>query len=337
MFDQPITAAEFEGLAAAAGAAPSLHNSQPWRFRPTPDARGLQVYADPARAVPLADPEGRARTVSVGAAVLNLRVAAGRLGRAADVRLLPEPAEPDLMAVLDLSAPGPALDPDLSAAIPHRHSGRRPFANRDVPEAVIEELIAAAAAEGAVLTSLEEAGVRSVLTLTAQAERRIAADPARRAEHRSWIRTDAPADEGIPASALGPMDRDDRVPMRDFAGDSGPLPPERFEALPQLCTLTTPGDGPVDWLRAGQALEHLWLLATVRGVRANVLHQAVEFPDTRLMLRDPADSPGHVQLVLRLGYGPPGAPTPRRPVREILDLSTLPGGPQLRTAAPMAS
>ncbi|MFJ8625103.1 hypothetical protein ACIRD3_19965 [Kitasatospora sp. NPDC093550] len=39
---------------------------------------------------------------------------------------------------------------------------------------------------------------------------------------------------------------------------------------------------------------------------------AVEWPDTRGRLRDPAGGTGHVQLVMRLGYGPPGAPTPRR-------------------------
>jgi hypothetical protein len=103
------------------------------------------------------------------------------------------------------------------------------------------------------------------------------------------------------------------------------MAPRRFEALPQLCTLTTADDEPQDWLRAGQALEHVWLLATVHGLRMSVLHQAVEYADTRWHLRDPEDPPAHVQLVLRLGYGPPGAATPRRPVEEILDLTDYQG------------
>ncbi|RAJ46442.1 hypothetical protein K353_00820 [Kitasatospora sp. SolWspMP-SS2h] len=72
--------AELRELVAAAGAAPSLHNTQPWRFRPTADGPGVLVFADPARAVPLADPDGRAMLLSVGAALFNLRVAAARLG-----------------------------------------------------------------------------------------------------------------------------------------------------------------------------------------------------------------------------------------------------------------
>ncbi|MFD5916694.1 Acg family FMN-binding oxidoreductase [Kitasatospora sp. NPDC058201] len=338
MTESTLTPDDLRLLAVAGGAAPSLHNSQPWRFRPTPDGCGIEVHADLARAVPLADAVGSALHVAVGAALFNLRVAAVRLGREPAVRLLPDPVDPGLSAVLDLAlraAPGsasvaPPFGRDLYPAITERRSSRRPFTNRDVPEAVLAELIAAAREEGVALAVLEEAGVRQVLALTAEAEDRIAHDPARRAETRSWLRPEpAPgsadrAVDGIPYAALGPQDHDARVPMRDFAGrppyrDGPPQPSERFEALPQLCTLTTPGDGPADWLRAGQALERVWLLATVHGVRLTVWHQPVEWPDLRWGLRDPAEGPGHVQLVVRIGYGPPGVATPRRPPEEVLD------------------
>ncbi|MFB7469638.1 Acg family FMN-binding oxidoreductase [Kitasatospora sp. NPDC056184] len=341
MTQSALTPADLRLLAAAGGAAPSLHNSQPWRFRPTPDGGGIEVLADPDRSVPLADANGAALHIAAGAALLNLRVAAARLGRRAAVRLLPDPAEPRLLAVLDLAGPtagedSPAAGPfgrDLYPAIAERHSSRQPFTNRDVPEAVAAELIAAAREEGVALAVLEEGGVRRVLEVTAEAEDRIAHDPARQAETRSWLRPDtgeAPAD-GLPYAVLGPQDHDARVPMREFAGrpphHEGPLQPsQRFEALPQLCTLATAGDGPADWLRTGQALERVWLLATVHGLRLTVLHQAVEWPDLRWRLRDPAEGPGHVQLVLRVGYGPPGAATPRRPLADVLD-PPVSGGP----------
>ncbi|MEU4114790.1 hypothetical protein AB0F71_09895 [Kitasatospora sp. NPDC028055] len=332
-----LTPAELRLLAAAGGAAPSLHNSQPWRFVPTPDGRGLAVHADPSRAVPLADPVGAALHIAVGAAVFNLRVAAGQLGREAVVRLLPEPAEPGLLALLDLSAPARERLPfgrDLHPAVAARRSSREPFAQRDVPEAVLGELLTAAAEEGVAAAVLEEDGVRRVLALTAEAERRGEDDPARVAESRAWLRPPGEATDGIPYEALGSQDRDARVPMRRFAGrppygttpgatpGAPPAPPvgpeRRFEALPQLVTLTTPGDGPLDWLRTGQALERVWLLATAHGVRLTVWHQALEWPDLCWALRDPAAGPGHVQLVLRVGYGPPGAATPRRAVEETL-------------------
>ncbi|MFJ1704995.1 Acg family FMN-binding oxidoreductase [Kitasatospora sp. NPDC088346] len=323
--ERALTTEQLRFLAAAAGAAPSLHNSQPWRFRPAPDLDGLDVSLDPARAVPLTDPDGRALHISVGAALFNLRVAALRLGREPQVRLLPDPAEPSLVAAVRLSRPAAAATPhgrDLFEEIGRRHSSRQPFVNRDVPEAVVGELCAAALDEGAVLSVLEEAGVRRVLELTRDAERRTGADLARMAETRTWLRLEEPAADGIPAAALGPQDHDARVPMRAFTTPPpAAVPSRRFEPLPQLATLTTHGDGPADWLRAGQALERLWLVATAHGLRASVLHQAVEWPDTRWGLRDPAEGPGHVQLVLRLGFGPPGPASPRRPVDEILDLA----------------
>ncbi|MFD7825987.1 Acg family FMN-binding oxidoreductase [Kitasatospora sp. NPDC059803] len=320
-----LTIADLHLLAEAGGLAPSLHNSQPWRFRPTSDRLGLEVHADLSRAVQAADPDLRALHISIGAALFNLRVAAARLGREAAVRLLPSGEGAQPCAVLDLSTQARTRQPfgaDLYPAIAGRHSSRQPFTNRDVPEALIADLISAGRDEGVTLTVLEEDGVRRVLALTSEAEAAMAADVTREAETRRWLRLE-PSYDGIPLAALGSHDRDARVPMRGFAGHPPrhATPAERFEALPQLATLTTHLDGQADWLRTGQAMERVWLLATDHGLRASVLHQAVEIPDTRWRLRDTDEGPGYVQLVLRLGYGPPGVASPRRRVEDILDPS----------------
>src|SRR5262245_55774431 len=55
----------------AAVAAPSIHNSQPWRFRVT--ALGVDVFADRDRGLHVIDPIGRELLISIGAAVFNLR------------------------------------------------------------------------------------------------------------------------------------------------------------------------------------------------------------------------------------------------------------------------
>jgi hypothetical protein len=101
--------------------------------------------------------------------------------------------------------------------------------------------------------------------------------------------------------------------MRDFSALRPPtsMPAQHFELHPQLAVLATDHDRPADWLRAGLALQHVLLLATRDQVRASLLHQAVEWPDLRWMLRDPRNGPEHVQILIRLGYGPEGAPTPR--------------------------
>ncbi|WP_236654533.1 Acg family FMN-binding oxidoreductase [Streptacidiphilus anmyonensis] len=321
-----LTTDRYSWLAAAGGAAPSLHNSQPWHFRATEDRHGLLVCQDPSRAVPVTDPMGRALHVSIGAALLNIRVAAASLGLETRLRLLPDPTRPDLVAALTFDQPTPGIGPHPDAAlypaIAQRHSSRRPFTNRDVPERLVGELIVVADREGVVLAMLEEAETRRVLALTTEAERRTAADVTREAETRSWVHLEAPAADGIPAEALGPLDRDARVPVRSFTGHPphGAPASARFEPLPQLATFTTAHDDRTAWVRTGMALERVWLLATLNDVHGSVLHQAVEWPDTRWQLRDPETGPGYVQIILRLGYGPPGAATPRRPVTEILQI-----------------
>jgi hypothetical protein len=79
-----------------------------------------------------------------------------------------------------------------------------------------------------------------------------------------------------------------------------------------VALLTTGHDRRSDWLRAGQALEHVLLVATAHGVRASLLHQPMEWPDLRRNLTPVPDLTGHAQMLIRLGYGPDGPATPRR-------------------------
>ena len=67
-----------------------------------------------------------------------------------------------------------------------------------------------------------------------------------------------------------------------------------------------------DWLRAGQALQRVLLLATARGVSVQPLTQPLEVPDAWLV-RDPRSGIEQPQMILRLGYRPAGPPAERRP------------------------
>ncbi|MFF7633155.1 Acg family FMN-binding oxidoreductase [Kitasatospora sp. NPDC008050] len=324
MITPALDAATLEKLISAAVAAPSIHNSQPWRFRLTPEAAAVEVRAARERALPAVDPEGRALYISVGAAVLNLRIAARALGWAPRVRLLPDPGEPDLLATVVLDQPAgatPAVSPELQDAIWRRHSLREPFTDQVVPNTVLAELAEAARGEQAWLDFPDSGERHRLLELTAEAERRSVTDPARRAESRSWIQGPGGGSYGIPPEALGPQDAAGRIPMRDYSGlrPAEHQAPATFEADPCLAVLSTLGDHPADWLRAGLALENVLLHATVHGVRATMLHQALEWSALRWEARDPERGPGVVQMLLRLGYGPEGARTPRLAVSEVLD------------------
>ncbi|MFJ1981063.1 Acg family FMN-binding oxidoreductase [Streptomyces albogriseolus] len=316
-------------LVAEATLAPSMHNAQPWRFRFLTGERLLLLYADLERAMPRSDPGDRALHIGCGAALLNMRVAAAHAGLAPDVRLLPEPQDPLLLAAVRLTEQtGRGRDDELArlhAATRQRHTSRHPFAEKDLPEDVRTTLRDAAARESATLLFPGAWHAETVLDLIRDAESRDVMDADAREDLIRWTRLGPEAEtavDGVPEYAFGPRKRDGRAPVRDFAGrrpvaDRGTT---TFEYTPHLALLSTSGDGPADWLRAGQALERVLLEATLALLATSLTSHALETPELRLLVRDPASGTGQVQMVLRIGYGPRGPATPRRPVSDVLDI-----------------
>jgi nitroreductase len=306
----------------AATAAPSIHNTQPWLFRVRDGI--VDVLADHHRRLTVLDPDGREMYVSVGAAVFTLRVALRAAGRPSTVRLLPEP---DVAARVEI---GPAAPPSaarsfaaaraLAGAIPRRHTNRRPFADKPIPFGTMEELAGAATAEGASLLTIGPELRDGVLSLTRTADNRMRSDPAYLAELGAW--TTPPGigrRDGVPRQAFGPRATDSRLPLRDLGlGNGAPTGSVDFEPDPTLVALFTPDDTVADWLRAGAALQRLWLTATVRGLAATPMTQLTEVSALRALLAD-SFTRYVAQSVLRLGFPlTPAVATPRRPLAEIL-------------------
>jgi len=69
-----------EACLEAAAAAPSVHNTQPWRFLPRPES--IEIYADPERLLPVIDPRGRDMAISLGAAFALSRACVPAMKRA---------------------------------------------------------------------------------------------------------------------------------------------------------------------------------------------------------------------------------------------------------------
>ncbi|QOV34052.1 nitroreductase family protein [Streptomyces ferrugineus] len=330
MVTQQLDAKTVTALVADATTAPSMHNAQPWHFRYVAAERLLLLRADLERAMPRSDPGNRALSIGCGAALLNLRVAAAHAGLTTDVRQLPEPGDPAQLAAVRLARPEETARVDdalarLYPAIRQRHTSRHPFDEKDIPDDVRTTLVEVAAAEEAVLLFPGAWHAETLLDLVHDAESRDATEPEGRVDLVRWTRLGTDADtavDGVPEYAFGPRRRDGKAPWRDFAGrrpvaDRGST---AFERRPHLALLSTPGDRPADWLHAGQALERILLEATLAGLATSLTSHPLESDDLRRLARDPMAGRGHVQMVLRLGYGPQGPATPRRPVRDVLDL-----------------
>ncbi|MFB6814601.1 Acg family FMN-binding oxidoreductase [Streptomyces sp. NPDC056347] len=328
---QPLDDTTLRELVGDAVTAPSMHNAQPWRFLFRRSSRTFALRAEFGREMPEADPSTRGLHVGCGAALLNLRVSACHRGFSPVTTLFPRPAEPDLVATVRLDpgsgGPGVPRDAELAAlhpAIRLRRTSRYPFDGRVIPGGVRALLAEAARREEAAFAFLAPDDLDGVLVLIRDAEVLDLTDPAREAEQRYWTRnTEAriPVD-GVPDYAFGPTDASGRALNRDFAGTEAVPGRDHalFEARPQLALLRTGRDRPADWMRAGQALERVLLTAVAHGLVAAFATQPLEWPELRRLLRDPALGTGHPQMILRLGYGPAGPPTPRRRVDEVLTI-----------------
>lgn len=312
---------EHRALVAAACAAPSIHNTQPWRFITTP--RTVEVHADPARGLHVIDPAARALVISCGAAVLNLRVALAWFGRRSRTRWLPSPGVPTHLATVQVVGSHRALDVDreLYPALHRRRSSRRPMTTRPVPTAVLDELGHAARKEGAALHLLTGDAADGLLAIVGDADAAQRRESAYREELGAWTTADSTRPDGVAASAFGAWPGPGQVPQRDFTvgGVVVARRAEAFEAAPTLAVLSTRDDTVVNWLRAGTALQRLLLVATIHRLRAGFLTQPLELPAFRDEVRALIGPPNMPQVVLRLGYGPAPPRSRRRPVDEVVE------------------
>jgi nitroreductase len=316
---------------AAAVRAPSVHNTQPWRFRLLDDA--VEVYADRSRQLSVSDPEASALRVSCGAAILNLRLAVAHFGFDSDVRLVPDWREPDLLARVSVGPQRPPtpVQTALYGAIGKRHSNRSPFLDTAVPADVRARLIQAARAEGAWLDLLiGPQALAMVAELVRAADRVLVSDDAYRDELARWTRHEGKAADGVPSDVGGPAPEPyDLLPQRDFHGRPRALGRD-YESDPLIGVIGSNGDSPLDDLVAGQALQSVLLTATCAGLATSLISQPIGVARIREQLRIGLRRYGTPHMLLRTGYGVPGSPTPRRPIADVM-LPTL--EPQSRPVA----
>jgi len=299
--------------------APSVHNSQPWRWRH--DGRSLLLQADLRRWLPATDADGRDLVVSCGAVLHHTRVALAASGLHAVVHRIPGPERPDDLAGLDLAPRNPAeADVELAATILRRRTDRRRFSTWEVPASMQAALVQRAAEQGALLRVVTGRARRRLESALRDAAAAQDDTPAYRTETAVWSGVES-ADDGVPAANLL-VEPPDPAHGRRFT-------PGRIEQDPAgepdgalLAVIGTASDDTLSQLRAGEALSAVILQANLLGLASCPLSQVLEVDDTRRVLRDDVlDGAISPQLVLRLGFPPPGAPlpaTPRRPIAEVL-------------------
>jgi nitroreductase len=314
-----------------ANRAPSVHNTQPWRWLVGDDS--VHLMADRTRGLAATDPDGRDLLLSCGAALHHLRVAFAALGWQAVVRHLPNEHDPDLLAVVETRAYLPTEeDIALAGAISRRRTDRRRFTSWEVPAEHLDLLVRRAGEAGALLVPVTDSASRWQLThAIGTAARQQADDPGYQFELAAWSRSSFAAQDGILTASgpAGPTWHDDTA-MRAFPGGSlGNASTGRDEQDGgQLLVVASLEENPLSVLRAGEAASAALLAATDLGLATCTLSQPLEVADTRATIRDQVlDGAAYPHLILRVGWAPTSAPPlPRSPVRRTEDtVGYLPG------------
>jgi hypothetical protein len=305
--------------------APSGHNAQPWLFRTRGDA--VELLADRRRSLPVVDPHDRELVIGCGAALFNLLLAIHHFGLTEQTELLPDSADPDLLARVELTGEGP-MDPaenSLFEFISERRTNRLEFTAEPLPGSLLDDLQQAALKEGAWLVPLRAAADRKhVADLIAEGDRLQAADPAIRKEMASWVRSNSSdRRDGLRGYSFGHGSFESLLaPLYVKLIDWGAAQSRRDQALiaaaPGLVVLGTAGDSRLDWLRAGKALGRVLLMAQSVGISASFFNQPVEVPELRHRLLAAVAASGFPQLCFRLGHGGPVMPSPRRRVEDVV-------------------
>jgi nitroreductase len=312
--------------ATAGGYAPSIHNTQPWRWRVLPDR--LELYAERDRQLAATDPQGRLLTLSCGAALQHARLALAAEGRTAEVRGFPDPSRPDLLAELvpTEAVPVSAAAMRMVQAMRVRHTDRRPVRDEPVPPAALDAIVGATAGL-ARMAMLSPDQVFDLAAAAARAGDVEEGDREIRAELDYWTSRHTTRGTGLPPDVLPAEQPRTTVPARDF-GAPGTLPmgPGHDRAA-SYAVLWGDDDEPDSWLRAGEALTAAWLTATDLGVSLVPLSGAIEVTSTRESLRAMLSGLGHPYIAIRLGLADPdeaGPPhTPRLPAAQTVDTSAV--------------
>jgi nitroreductase len=311
----------------AATSAPSVLNTQPWWFHGTDHEIGL--HADTERQLAVADPDGREMLISCGAGLFTARVALRHLGIVPEVRVLPEPDLPNLVARISWrdTVPPAGYEDDLFAAIGRRRTHQGGFDTEALPTGIVIAAKDEVSKEQATLRLLGDEAQRNALAAVVDAGNyAVRHDSARAREQSRWsVAPGSKRRDGVPPSAYParPDRVEPRFPARDYAHGHGWGQPPTGEIRPVrsagvVAILATEGDSREDWISAGQALQRVLLFLTSCGLSSALHTQPLEVPQLREFIARQFCDGRYPQMLLRFGATSQQAVSVRRPVEDVL-------------------
>ncbi|BBY37316.1 NAD(P)H nitroreductase [Mycobacterium mantenii] len=304
---------------ALASRAPSVHNTQPWRW--LVGRESLHLYSELDRQLPNTDPDGRDLILSCGAVLNHCTVAFAAVGWQAKVTRLPNPDDPSHLAAIELvRATADSVDIALAAAIPRRRTDRRHYSSWPVPVGDIALMAARAARNGVTLCQVEDTD-RLHKLVTQSVWDHMNHDYL--VELTAWSGRYA-SEAGVPARNTPQSDPSARIPGRLFAGPALAMPSGSSAAEDNAVVLAlgTRSDDRLAQLRAGEVTSIVLLTATSMGLASCPVTEPLEVAETREAVRaEIFGGSSHPQMLLRIGWAPINAdPLPSTPRRDFSDV-----------------
>ncbi|MFE4457467.1 Acg family FMN-binding oxidoreductase [Nocardia tengchongensis] len=305
-----------------AARAPSVHNTQPWRWRF--DGHRLDLFADAERLLSAADPLGRQLVISCGAMLHQVRAAFADRGWRTDTTRVPQEKRPDHLASIGFR---PWADPPVEIraqahAIAHRRTDRLALLDPSGWDDLVPVLGELAATQDVRLDVLAESARPQLAALSREYATLRGHDMFYDLELHSWA-GDSDIHDGVPRTALA-SDTEFALVGVGRSFPPGPRSTRRSHLSDhaRLVVLSAVRDSVAQWLRIGEALSAVLLECTAAGLATCPLTNITELPAGRELLASLIGCPGIPHAVIRIGSAPPDeipAPlTPRRPVADIL-------------------
>jgi hypothetical protein len=303
--------------------APSLHNSQPWRW--VVDRSGLQLFVDTSRVIHSTDRWGREALISCGALLDHLRVAMAAAGWRIIVDRFPDPNHRDHVASIDFVPMDFVTDAHRrrADAILLRRTDRLPIAAPADWQSLEPILRAAVDEDVAHLDVLDEDDRPQLAEASMLTESLRLYDTSYHAELNWWT---APFEtvDGIPYSSLVSAAETERVDVgRTFpvTGNS-----ERRAGIhgdrSVVMVLSTEGDTREEALGYGEMLSRVLLECTLAGMATCTVTHMAELAASRHIIAILAGRSAWPQVLVRVGVAPAleqvPPPTPRRPLDDVL-------------------
>ncbi len=305
--------------------APSVHNSQPWRW--VIEDGILHLFVDRDRTVPGTDSSGRETLISCGVVLDHLRVAMLAAGWESQIKRFPNPHDPDHLASIEFTpaAHVAGAQRDRAQAILQRRTDRLPL-GRPTYWDLFEPVPRRTITDSAVMLDVLPDEARPELVKASQLTEDFRRGDASYHTELEWWTSPFVLTEGVPPSALVSDTERHRVDLgREFpVRGHQDRRPEVQADWSKILVLSTPDDTRTDVLRCGEVLSAVLLDCTTAFIATCTLTHLIEVDESRDIVRSMLDERGHPQVLIRAGIAPATerapAPTPRRHLDDVLEI-----------------